>query len=155
MMTGRKNESVSEGETMIEELSLGQALAVLKAEDETSDLGNPLPFYAPSNEEFLSGLRARREWLKTEPRRVKTLYKTVPKPGCKEEFSFLADNPEFFLAYITLTPHAAKKSLGEVSRLFEHMNNCFICFEEFSLVLRDYYLMVQELGGNGAKKTIN
>ncbi len=156
MMTVRKNENMPEGNEALEELSLGQALAVLKSHDRAPSLSNTgMPFHAPGNEKFLSSLRERRERLKAHAHLLEDLFTTIPEQGCEKEYSFLADNPDFFLAYITLTPQAAKNSSGDFFRLFEHMNNCFMCFEEYSLVLRDYYHKMQELSGHGETNTVN
>ncbi|MEK7729330.1 MAG: hypothetical protein AAB354_13030 [candidate division KSB1 bacterium] len=138
------------------ELSLGQALAILDAHDHNLGNGNAAGrLFAPAEDVFLNSLRERRKILHTKPHLVQEVFNAIPEHGCEEEYSFLADTIDVFLVYLKNSPHAAKESTGECSRLFKHINNCFLCFEEYSLVHRDYWHKLQELRGKGETNTDN
>lgn len=150
-MAERKSANAAEGQEVMTERSLGRALALLEARAEGL---NPAPkFFVPGEDEFISSLRDRRDKLRAHPDLMQSLFKTIPRHGCEREYSFLADNPDYFLVY--LTNATAKDSTGDYLRLFEHMNNCYMCFEEYSLTLRDYHQMTQELRGRGKTNDLN
>jgi len=152
-MTARKSENTLEAQEVNSDLSLGRALATLdaRANGQNTDLNR----FGPSYGEFLSSLRERRDELRASPGQIHDLYQTIPKHGCDKEEALLAEEPDYLLVYLTNDPHAAKDSTGDYLRLFEHMNNCFMCFEEYCRVHRDYCLELQELSGNGANNNLN
>ena len=153
-MTGRKSENISTEPEIMAELSLGQALAVLDAQNRNPNGGEPAAvFFTPVENAYLHLLRERRQALSQHPHLVQHLFDTIPEHGCDREYSFLADTIDVFLVYLTNLPHAAQESAGEFAPLFRHMNNCFLCFEEYGLVLRDYWRKSQELRGNGDMNT--
>lgn len=149
-MTGRKSENISAEPEIMAELSLGHALAALDAQDYNPGAGETTAFFfTPAEKAYLRSLRERRHALLQHPHLVQHLFETIPEHGCDRDYSFLADTIDVFLVYLTNLPHAAQESTGEFAPLFRHMNNCFLCFEEYGLVLRDYWRKSQELRGNG------
>lgn len=126
----------------MEELSLGQALAILRKYPDC----NPLPTAFEPWREFLLTLRDRREQLRADADLISKTFSAIPEHGCEEEQPLLAGNSDFFLVYI-LIPQHAQESPGECLRLFQHLNGCYVCFEEYSPVFRDYYHTLQELDG--------
>ena len=148
-MTAWKSENVSEAQEVNADLTFGRALALLDAQMNGRYLDPNR--CEPSCRDYLSSLRERRENLRASPDQLYDLFQTIPKHGCDKEESLLAEKIDYLLVYLTNDSRAANDSTGAFLRLFEHMNNCFLCFEEYCLVHRDYCLEMQDLSGNGAK----
>ncbi len=127
----------------MEEVSLGKALAILRVYPDC----NPLPpAYEPWREVLLS-LRERREQLQADADIISKTFTAIPAQGCEMEQGLLAGNSDFFLVYLLIAPFAATGP-SECLRLFQHLNGCYMCFEEYTPVFRDYYYMLQDLGGS-------
>ncbi len=151
-MTARKSENVSVEHGLFDELSLGQALAWLELEDGRPH--NATPFIHQDNA-LLRALRERRNQLRAHAHLIQEILQTVPEFGCQGESAFFADHSDLFLANFMHPPPAAMESLDGFTCLFKHMNNCFLCFKEYSLVLRDYFHTKQALRGHGATDITN
>ncbi|MGH7453376.1 MAG: hypothetical protein ACRENG_18645 [bacterium] len=133
-------------------LTLGRALAVLEAERNAVPPGNSPPF-PPSDCDYLQTLRERLQALRqTEQSRM--MFAFIPAHDCETEKSYLADNVDFFLMCFLIKPQAEDGG-NDCQRLFMHLNDCFLCFDEFSLVTRDYFQMTQELENAPQTKRTN
>lgn len=151
-MTARENRNVSAENEIFDELNLGRALAWLDWEDTRPQ--NAPPFIHQENT-FLRSLRERRNQMRAHAHLIQELLQTIPESGCQSEIAFIAGHSDFFLVNF-MHPHpAAMESLDGFICLFKHMNNCFLCFKEYSLVLRDYYHTKQALRGYGVTDIIN
>lgn len=133
----------------MEDLSLGKALAILETYPDCCKHLPPafLPWHG-----FLHTLRERRDQLQTDSDIISKTFRAIPEQGCEEVRPLLYENSDFFLVYILIAPHAKTRS-GECMRLFQHLNGCYLCFEEYSPVFRDYYHMSQDLHGLGGSVT--
>jgi hypothetical protein len=128
----------------MEELSLGKALALLQT---YPDCCTQLPPAFQSWHGQLHPLRERRELLQADVGIVSKTFHAFPEHCCDEKLPHLAENSDFFLVYLLVALHA-QESPGECPRLFQHLNGCYMCFDEYVPVLRDYYHMLQHLGGS-------
>lgn len=69
---------------------------------------------------------------------------SFPMHSCSGESPLLLNNEDFFIAHICICP---KLHLGQgcCTRVFQHLNECYPCFEEFCNVMREYCRKSQEL----------
>lgn len=124
------------------ELTLGQALAYvdipLKAERkyDRSKL-------TETDKSYLQTLRQHREEIISK-NCVENIFAALPDNCCQTERPHLADNLDLFIARFLITP-VDEHSSRNCQRLTKHLNDCFMCFKEFSEVLRDYFHKSQEL----------
>ena len=120
-----------------QKLTLGKALAYLNAgriaEKQLSAL----------SKEYLQRLSERWKSI-VSSEDVDSILKSVPENCCHSEKPHLADNEDFFLARILVSPVAGDSSKNCL-RLMSHLNECFRCFEEFCWVFGEYYHKSQEL----------
>ncbi len=102
-------------------LKLGEALAVLEIE-----------------------LQDRREEGALDSSNSHTACCSFPMHSCSGEAPLLLNNADFFIAHICICP---KLHLGQdcCARVFQHLNECYPCFEEFCNVMREYCRKSQEL----------
>jgi hypothetical protein len=122
-------------------LTFGQALAALAAEAGQAAENRETLFHAPENG-YLASLRERLQTLEA-PERLEAVWQAVPERCCNAEKPHLSGNQDFFLASLLLKPAAANDQRDN-ARLFKHLNDCFWCFEEFCLVMRDFYHQSQK-----------
>lgn len=125
-----------------QEHTLGQMLAYLVAERK---IDKPAKGRDLSQKEknYLQTLRQRSEEIMYLNGGA-GIFMNMPAHSCQNQQSYLADNHDFFLALL----FCRRRESGfteECRRLSIHLNNCFVCFETFCQVMRDYYYQSQAL----------
>ena len=60
---------------------------------------------------------------------------------CQTDRPFLQNNLDFFLLLLFAGSHGEGQYCLQI---FQHLNHCYQCFEEFSEVMRYYYLRLRE-----------
>lgn len=130
----------------MEEASLGKCLALLQM---YPDCCSQLPPAFQAWHGRLHALRERRELLHADAGLVATILAALPQHCCEQESCLLTNNSDFFLIYILDALHA-QESPGGCFRLFRHLNCCYMCFEEYNPVARDYFHMYHKLLHAGA-----
>ncbi len=141
---------IPEGNKDPEDLSLGKALAILTVHPDC----DALPPDCEPWRDLLHTLRDRREQLQADAEIFSKTFTAIPERGCEEERPLLAENSDFFLVHV-LIAHHAEENPNACLRLFQHLNGCYLCFEEYGPVFRDYYHMLQNLGGSANALTPN
>jgi hypothetical protein len=129
----------------VQKLPLGKALAYLKAERARGKTcyGEELSATEKSHLQFLR----ERVQAMSSPDDVNRVLQALPERCCQTEIPFLAGNEDFFLARFLCHSQDGNGS-DDCERLFKHLNDCFRCFEEFSLVMLEYYHQSQGLSQN-------
>jgi hypothetical protein len=116
------------------EPTLGWALAHLQAEQTIEH-----PPMSATDKNYLEPMIRRFEFLKADGR-LSSVLKTVPAQSCLYNHPFLENNEDFYIALFSNT-----KQEETCIKLYQHLNDCYHCFEIFSQVLRDYYYCGEEL----------
>jgi hypothetical protein len=122
--------------------TLGRALAHWQAQQTKTRT-----FIPGDQEDYIRTINDRYLDLKNDGK-MQAVMENLPRGACYSDRPFLKDNEDFFIVLFSDT----KQEEACIS-LFQHLNNCYYCFEIMSQVLRDYYLRKQELqskegGGN-------
>ena len=113
-------------------LGLEQAIdAVPRVSGNTPAKQAPL---SPESDAYLAQLRGKLDRLAQENRSREVLA-GIPHSYCRLEAPHLRNHEEFFLALYFLD-----KDPEDCERLAAHLNNCFLCSEVFSEVLRDFHV---------------
>jgi hypothetical protein len=98
---------------------------------------------ATNNEIFTQFAQDQRSYLEQIVNRLKilnsdgqmaTILTSLPDGGCTSSTPFLENNDDYFIVLFSNT-----KNDQACINLYNHLNNCYHCFEIFSQVLRDYY----------------
>jgi hypothetical protein len=127
------------------ELTLGRALAYLEAE-RTNGKSFDAQGLAPAEKSYLNVLRERVQTMRSHDS-VDEVLQALPEQCCRTETPYLAANDDFFLAcFIFPCQSDGGDGSDGGERLFKHLNDCFRCFEEFCLVMLEYYHQSQGLG---------
>ena len=121
--------------------TLGWAIAHLQTEQISQD--QPLSDPAKT---YLDHMIRRFDFLKTDGR-LSSILETVPVKACIFNHPFLENNEDFFIALFSDT-----KQEETCIKLYQHLNDCYHCFEIFSQVLRDYYNCGEELSEYDGEK---
>ena len=121
-------------------ISFGQALAILEFE-QTNSQSAQINLSAVSAEK----LQNLREHVKIfQGRKLDVVLQKYPRGLCQTERPFLHDNEDFFIALLMFKIRDEQNG-KHCNPLLEHLNDCFLCFEEYSEVMRDYYSKSQDL----------
>ena len=122
-------------------ITLGHALAILEAElNSVNSL--PKADLSENEQKYLQKLRNRTKVISDDCRIAEILHSTFNK--CCSGRACITDNEDFFLAYL-LNSLSNENSINECLQVMENINSCFVCFEAFWPVIRDYHDMVLEL----------
>jgi hypothetical protein len=108
--------------------TLGWALAHLQT---ARDLQNAQ--FAPDQRSYLDHIVDRLNLLNSDSK-LDEILESLPNKGCAGGNPFLENNDDYFIALFS----NAKYDEACIN-LYNHLNNCYHCFEIFSQVLRDYY----------------
>lgn len=114
---------------MNKSITLGEALQRLTRERS----GNAQAPLSPESDAYLAQLRGKLDRL-TQENRSREVLAGIPHSYCRLEAPHLRNHEEFFLALYFLD-----KAPEDCERLAAHLNNCFLCSEVFSEVLRDFH----------------
>ncbi|MFQ5651678.1 MAG: hypothetical protein ACE5IY_17210 [bacterium] len=126
------------------ELTLGGALAILKY---TISEG-PLPVGNSEENGQLLRLRQRYQAFVADVSSAVPVVEAIPKTACQGDPCLLAGNEDFYIVHLLgCLPDPA--SGNYCFRLARHLNSCYSCFQEYSHVLRDYCLQLQNLSKSG------
>ena len=89
--------------------------------------------FTPGNRSYLEKMINRLKILNSDGR-LTAILNSLPERGCNSNTPFLENNDDYFIALFSNTKYD-KACIN----LYNHLNNCYHCFEIFSQVLRDYY----------------
>lgn len=126
-----------------ETCSLGEALAMLAAEQQAASIDRPAP---PSAQEaaYLTFMRARLQEI-TAHDLAGAILTSLPSHRCHTDSPFLLHNQDYFLSRFLVKKRGAQKVPADCKRLFTHLNNCYPCFEVFCEVTQAYYSTSRQL----------
>lgn len=123
---------------------LGYVLAELKIlsreSGSTKAKGNTAANLSQEEERLLKIAARRLETITASPDRPQVSEHLV-EYRCQTDKSFLQGNLDFFLLFLFERSEARDRIC---QRVFQHLNICYQCFEEFSEVMRCYYLRLRE-----------
>ena len=114
------------------ELSLGQALAYLKAIDGEEKISS-FSSLSDSAQNYISNLCRFRDDLNSDEL-INGVLATIPNYTCQSSKSYLKNNIKFFIALLII-----RSENYSCEQLIKHLNSCFCCFDVFCHVLRDYF----------------
>ena len=89
--------------------------------------------FAPDQRNYLVQMVDRLKMLSSDGQRTSIL-DSIPERGCTSTKPFLEHNDDYFILLFSNNRHDQA-----CISLYNHLNNCYHCFEIFSQVLRDYY----------------
>jgi hypothetical protein len=108
--------------------NLGWALAHLQTAN--TEISRKIP---QDHLNYLEQVTNRLKVLNSDGKLIEIL-ESLPDKGCTVDNPFLENNEDYFIALFSNTKYDKA-----CIRLYNHLNNCYHCFEIFSQVLRDYY----------------
>lgn len=120
--------------------SLGEALALLAAEQQAASIDRPATPEAAS----LESMRARLQEIAAGGL-AGVILTSLPLHRCHTDNPFLRHNQDYFLSSFLLKKPGAQNIPIDCNRLFTHLNNCYPCFEVFCEVTQAYFHKSQQL----------
>jgi hypothetical protein len=109
-------------------LPLGWALAHLQTAQNEKNAQ-----FAPNQRSYLEHVVNRLKILNSDGQPAAIL-NSLPERGCTSSAPYLENNDDYFIALFSNSKYDEA-----CINLYNHLNNCYHCFEIFSQVLRDYY----------------
>ncbi|MFQ5640335.1 MAG: hypothetical protein ACE5IR_20340 [bacterium] len=129
---------MSDRKNVVQEMTLGAALAIIRNEREVSSVSGKA---SKKDQELLRRLRERRDFFNRNPEERKRQLNSLTKKCCGDRESGLSRNNDYFVAQLLTSSKATDKQNCDL--LAVHLNNCYKCFIIYSDVLRDFYHYTQ------------